>query len=115
MAGKYRGESGSRGPWSREGSGAKIDPRVSAAELRRDMPKLDLHTTDPLMVEGEVVRFVEQYREDKNVESIEIVYGIGKGVLRRITFEALRPYQDNGIILDVYEGNGGSCTVIFDK
>lgn len=78
-----------------------------AAELRTDAPRLDLHGRDPHEIEIKIDQFLyENY--NKGEQSVEIIYGIGKGVLSKTAREILNKHPLVEKIMD----KGGFCVVI---
>ena len=81
--------------------------RHLAGEIRTDSPKLDLHGRDAHEVENQIDQFLHENYLKKEL-SVEIIYGIGKGVLSKVTrdFLATHPLVEKAI------DKGGSCIVI---
>jgi dsDNA-specific endonuclease/ATPase MutS2 len=78
-----------------------------AAEIRRDAPKLDLHGRDPHEIESQIDQFLYQNHLNKEL-SVEIIYGIGRGVLS----QTARDFLKNHPLVEKVVDKGGSCVVI---
>lgn len=78
-----------------------------AAEIRRDAPKLDLHGRFSSEIEAQIDQFLYRHHQGKEM-SVEIIYGIGKGVLSKATREFLSEHPLVEKVID----KGGSCVVI---
>ena len=81
--------------------------RKFAAELRRDAPKLDLHGRFSHEIEQQIDQFLYQHHLSGEL-SVEIVYGIGKGVLSK----AARDFLSTHPLVEKVVDKGGSCVVI---
>lgn len=78
-----------------------------AAELRTDAPKLDLHGRDSHEIQNQIDQFLYE-NFNKKESSVEIIYGIGKGVLKKITHDFLKNHPLVEKVLD----KGGHCVVL---
>ena len=84
--------------------------RRLAGELRTDAPKLDLHGRFDHEIETKIDQFLYEHFNNNEL-SVEIVYGIGKGVLSKATREFLK---DHPLVEKVID-KGGSCVVILSE
>jgi dsDNA-specific endonuclease/ATPase MutS2 len=84
--------------------------RKFAAELRVDAPQLDLHGRDPHEIETKIDQFL--YQNYNNGESsVQIIYGIGKGVLSKIAREILSRHP----LVEKVVDKGGFCVVLLSE
>ena len=83
------------------------ESKTFAAEIRKEMPELDLHGLFPEEINNRVDLFL--YENYKNKEaSVKIIYGIGKGVLRKEVLSFLQ----NHPLVDKIINKEGSCLVL---
>ena len=80
-----------------------------AAELRTDAPKLDLHGRDPHEIEIQIDQFLYQ-NHSRGESSVEIIYGIGRGVLSKTTRDFLSGHPLVEKVID----KGGFCIVLLN-
>ena len=85
-----------------------IEAKFFAAEMSNVLAKLDLHGRFPEEIGNEVDVFLVDHQSD---DVVEIVYGIGRGVLRR---EVLNFLKNHPMVAAVKE-KGASCLVVIDK
>lgn len=78
-----------------------------AAELRRGAPQLDLHGLYPEEAQSRVDQFLYE-NFNKKETSVEIIFGIGKGVMRRTVLDFLKTHPLVEKVMD----KGGSCVVL---
>lgn len=83
------------------------DLRLFAAQLRHDLPTLDLHGLYPDVALEQLELFLYNEYEKKETAA-RVVYGIGTGKLRAAVLDALRK---NDLVESVTE-NDGSCTIL---
>jgi dsDNA-specific endonuclease/ATPase MutS2 len=84
-----------------------IEIRGLAAQLATDLPQLDLHKHRPDEIDSEIDQFLYHHAMQKN-SAVEIIFGIGKGVLRNASLEFLHNHPLVEKVLD----KGGSCVVL---
>ena len=82
-----------------------------AAELRNDLPELDLHSSfESGQIEIVLDQFLcQQIRKEEGAAAI--IYGGGKGVLRNIVLKALEKHP---LVIGVKD-QGGYCLAILGK
>ncbi len=83
------------------------DIKSFAAALSTDAPKLDLHGRDPHEIQNQIDQFLYAHFLKKD-SYVEIIYGIGKGVLGKITLEFLATHPLVEKVID----KGASCIVL---
>ncbi len=81
-----------------------------AAELRTNAPKLDLHGRFSHEIESQIDQFLYENYNKKEL-SVEIVYGIGRGVLSQAT----RKFLENHPLVEKVVDRGGFCVVILSE
>ncbi len=84
-----------------------VEAALFAAELRRDLPELDLHGCFTYEVQEKLEIFLYQQIE-RQEQAFQIIYGFGTGALRRVVLEYL---QSQSLIAGVKE-YGGKCLVV---
>lgn len=84
------------------------DFRLFAAELK-DSPTLDLHGSSVFGIQDKVDQFI--VKEIKDNDSVEIIFGIGKGRLR----EEVMNFLKNHPLVEKIIDKGGSCIVLLGK
>ncbi|MFA6105539.1 MAG: Smr/MutS family protein [Patescibacteria group bacterium] len=84
--------------------------RKFAGEIRQGAPKLDLHGRDPHEIENQIDQFLHENYLKKEL-SVEIVYGIGRGVLSKVTRDFLKTHP----LVEKAIDKGGSCIVILSE
>lgn len=86
-----------------------LDVRIFAAELRRDLPELDLHGLNRGDVDTRIDQFLYECHE-RNQDAAKIIYGAGKGILQAETLKILSKHP---LVSGCKEGVG-NCIVILD-
>lgn len=82
-----------------------------AAELRNDLPKLDLHSS---FESGQIEIVLDQflYQQIKKGEgAVAVIYGGGKGILKDKVLKAL---EKHSLVVDIKD-QGGYCLVLLEK
>jgi dsDNA-specific endonuclease/ATPase MutS2 len=92
-----------------EETGLEDSVRITAAELRQDVPQLDLHGRYTSNIEVKIDQFLYQ-NYNKKEPSVNIIYGIGTGVLENATKNFLKLHPLVYKVLDKV----GSCVVILE-
>lgn len=88
----------------------EIESRMLASELRKDLPKLDLHGLRRDEIQNRIDQFLyEQFNKDEF--SAEIIFGIGKGILREEGLNFLQNHPLVGKVID----KGVRCIVLLEK
>lgn len=88
-----------------------LELRFFAAELRNDLPSLDLHSQSDLS-QIEVVLDQFFYRQIKaGGEAVSIIYGGGKGVLKDVVLKVL----DKHPLIMGAKDMGGYCLAVLEN
>ena len=89
----------------------ELETKIFAAELRSDLPSLDLHPPVDLSQAGILVdQFL--YNSSKNKEdAVAIIYGAGTGKMKKIVLEILEKHP---LVLGVRD-KSGHCVVVLEK
>ncbi len=85
------------------------ETKIFVAEIRKKIPELDLHGLFPDEINNRIDLFLYENCQ-KQEESVKIIFGIGKGVLRK---EALSFLQNHPLVDKIID-QGGSCLVILN-
>lgn len=85
------------------------DARKLAAEIRSKKPELDLHGFQPEQAADKIDVFLNDHYEGS--DSVDIIYGIGTGKMRRTALQFL---NEHPLVEDVIV-HAGHCTVVFNK
>ncbi len=84
------------------------DSRIFAAQLRQDLPTLDLHGLYPAEALDKLEIFLYNAFQKKE-SAAKIIYGIGTGRLQKAILEVVCKHP---LVHDVVE-QSGSCVVVF--
>lgn len=85
------------------------EAKIFAAELRTDLPNLDLHGLYTYEAQEKIEIFL--YKQVESGENAcQIIYGFGTGALREATLRVLRHLNIVGIVKE----QGGKCLVILN-
>lgn len=92
-----------------------IEAKLFSAELRDDLPSLDLHGLFPQEALEKLELFLFENQRDHFsckskdfLKAIRIIYGGGTGVLKTKVLE----YLKNHLLVDTIKDEGGSCIVL---
>lgn len=83
------------------------EAKIFAAELRNDVPTIDLHNVYPQEALEKLELFLYDQVQQKH-EVIKVVYGGGKGVLKNNVITYLHRHP----LVDTIVEQGGSCITI---
>ncbi len=83
------------------------EAKILAAQLRRDLPELDLHGFYPDQALEQLGLFLSRLLE-KNERASRVIYGGGSGKLRNSVFNYLQQQPFVATIQD----EGGSCLIL---
>lgn len=92
-------------------SDKKLEAKFFGAELRTDLPSLDLHP--PFYPEGIEIE-VDKFLYDKSnlgEDVIAIIYGVGKGVMKKTVLEFLKKHP----LVEGVKEKSGHCLVALEK
>jgi DNA-nicking Smr family endonuclease len=87
-------------------SATDLETKIFAAELRTDMPSIDVHGHYPDNLSARLDQFIYTHR---NESSLQVIHGHGKGVLKQKVLDICRNHP---LIDAVVEKNGYVLLII---
>lgn len=89
----------------------ELEAKIFAAELREDLPSLDLHPPVNLsQVEILVDQFLYQSLQN-NENTVVIIYGAGTGKMKKQVLEVLGKHP----LVEFVKDKSGHCLVVLEK